>query len=94
MACSKVNFTSLTFMVHHCINLHLPSSSDLLVNAIDVRAKHRYHAVTTLLFYILKNPSTKALYFLNIYYNTAFQDTILHAVSVTPTSQLCECCYN
>jgi len=81
-------------MVHHCINLHLPSSSDLLINATEVRAKHRYHAVTVLLFYILKNPSTKALYFLNIYYNTAFQDTILHAVSVTPTSQLCECCYN
>jgi len=81
-------------MVYHCIDLHLSTSIDLLVMATEVRAKHRYHAVTILLIYILKNPSTKALYFPNIYYNTAFQDIILHAVRVTPTSQLCECCYN
>jgi hypothetical protein len=63
-------------MVYHCINLHLPNSNDLIVMAIEVRAKHRYHAVTVLFFYILKNLSTKALYFLNIYYNTAFQGII------------------
>ena len=76
-------------MVYHCSNFHFPSSSDLLVMAIEVRAKHSYHAVIILLFYILKNPSTKASYFPNIYYDTAFQDFVLHAASVTPTSQLC-----
>jgi hypothetical protein len=52
--------------------------------AIDMRAKHRYCAVTVLLFYILKNPSTRALYFPNIHYNTVFQDFILHAAMSHP----------
>jgi len=50
-------------MVYHCINLHLPSSDDLLVMATEVKAKHSYHTVIILLFYILKNPLYKSFIF-------------------------------
>jgi hypothetical protein len=54
--------------------------------AIELRATQTFHAVTILLFYILKNPSTKALYFPKTDYNTSFQDFILSGASVTSTS--------
>lgn len=43
-------------MVYHYINFHIPSSNSLLVTALELRAKHKFHAVTILMFYILKNP--------------------------------------
>jgi hypothetical protein len=41
------------FIIYHHTKFQIHSSNDLLLTAIQLKAKYKFHAATTLLFYIL-----------------------------------------